>query len=165
MSWKDLGIHRKNPGPELYLAALRYAHYLWLRGLSARALLAIERALFCPLDAGNPVLHAWPRPYYPIAWIVHQHPGTTFIGNPRVHFQHLADRVGGNSRELKSIRAWACWHLVRVVAPAYSADPAHAISPPALDDVYAQLDTLGDRGESALLRDTLDIAHKGEWSA
>lgn len=157
MDWKSLAACRDKPGSMLYLTALRYTHYLWQRGLAARALLAAERALFCPLKGDEAVLRNWPLPYLPIAWMVNNHSGDTFIGNPRVHFQHLADRVRGNGSGLKSARAWFCWHLVRTVAPHYPADPLHQVTVPDVSALMAVLAAQGLPGEPAVARQALDI--------
>jgi hypothetical protein len=40
------------------------------------------------------------------------------MGNPVRHYQHLASRMSGPNKELRSWRAWACFHLAEKVLPA-----------------------------------------------
>jgi len=40
------------------------------------------------------------------------------MGNPTRHYQHLATRMSGPMSELRSWRAWACFHLSERVLPA-----------------------------------------------
>jgi GNAT superfamily N-acetyltransferase len=56
-------------------------------------------------------------PYHAVAWIVHHRPAGRFIGNPRLHYQHLASRMVEPYRELRRWRAWACWYLTRELLP------------------------------------------------
>ncbi len=98
LSWRDLNAHRDGQGPELYRLCLEYAQQLWLDGLPARALLAVDRALYCAVPTEAEVLREYPMPYRTVGWMVSQ-PAEGFTGNARVHYQHLADRVrrtGGN---------------------------------------------------------------------
>ncbi len=155
MSWRTLAPHRSAPGEELYPLALTYAQTLWLRGLSARSLLALDRALYADLDGTEPVLRHWPLPYRAMIWIVKNNPPGIFIGNPRVHFQHLADRVRGERREQKSWRAWACWGLVRTACPDLPGDPRHAVTEPDTATIFRQLQTHGHPGEAELWQDVL----------
>ena len=69
----------------------------------------LDRAFGADLAPGEPVLAAWPLPYAAMAWLLQHTPPETFIGNPRVHFQHLADRMNEPRREQRRWRAWACW--------------------------------------------------------
>lgn len=149
LDWRDLHAHRGQSGPGLYLTALTYAQTLWQRGFTARAILALDRALFARLDGSEPVLATWPLPYRALAWIVREHPGDTFLGNPRISFQHLADRVRGPDRARRQARAWAAWYLVRQARPDLPGDPTHAVAEPAAEDVVAALNAHGHPGEAA----------------
>ena len=60
LSWRDL--EGAADEPELYLNCLAYAQQLWQDNLPARALLAVDRALYCDLPAGHPALAAHPLP-------------------------------------------------------------------------------------------------------
>jgi len=40
-----------------------------------------------------------------------------YLGNPVRHFQHLASRMSGDRAELRSWRAWLCFHLSERVLP------------------------------------------------
>lgn len=151
LDWRDLAEHREVRGEELYLLCLEYAQQLWLDHLPARALLAVDRALYCDIPADAPALKAYPLPYEAIGWLVRQ-PTQAFTGNPRVHYQHLADRVRGERAEIKKWRAWAAWAVVRRVRPDLPADPAHAVREPTSDEVAAGLHAHGIAGEAELWR-------------
>jgi hypothetical protein len=156
MSWRTLAPHRGERGAALYPLALTYAQTLWLRGLSARSLLALDRALYADLDGTEPVLRQWPLPYRALVWIVRNNPPAVFIGNPRVHFQHLADRVRGERREQKRWRAWACWRLIREIFPELPGDPRHTVTEPDEASIVRQLQAHGHPGEAAYWRSVLD---------
>lgn len=155
MSWRSLAPYRSSPGADFYPVALRYAQTLWMRGLSARSLLALDRALFAQMDGSEPVLREWPLPYRATAWIVAHNPSGVFIGNPRVHFQHLADRVRGSDAARKSWRAWACWRLVRAVDPQLPGDPRHIVTEPTDSAISDGLSAHGHPGEADLWRSVL----------
>ena len=89
LSWRDLNALRDDQGPELYRLCLEYGQQLWLDDLPARALLAVDRALYCDVPGDADLLIEYPMPYRAIGWMVKQ-PAETFTGNARVHYQHLA---------------------------------------------------------------------------
>jgi hypothetical protein len=157
LSWRDLSEHREDQGGELYLLCLEYAQQLWLDDLPARALLAVDRALYCDVAAGDEALQAYPLPYAAIRWLVSQRP-TSFTGNARVHYQHLADRVRGDRAETKRWRAWAAWALVRQARPDLPADPRHVVREPSSADIQAGLEAHGICGEAAVWLDALKSA-------
>jgi hypothetical protein len=111
LTWRDLNALRDNQGAELYRLCLEYGQQLWLDDLPARALLAVDRALYCDVPEGDVALTEYAMPYRAIGWMVRQ-PSDQFTGNARVHYQHLADRVRGERAELKK------WHAVT--------EPTHA---------------------------------------
>jgi hypothetical protein len=111
-----------------YEACLRYAQSLWRQGKPAQAILQLNKSLMADLGGHEAVLRTWPAPYATLLWILrHRDPGD-FVGNPVRHFQHLATRVSGDRRELRSWRAWACYYLSRNIL-----DPAEF--PPDLDQI------------------------------
>lgn len=142
-------------GPEFYLTALTYGHHLWQRGLAARAALCLDRALGADLRGDEAVLRDWPLPYAAMAWFLRHTPPHIFIGNPRVHFQHLADRMNEPRRDQRRWRAWACWALARRLRPEWPGDPHHAVREPDLDEIATRLDAHGLPGEAALWRSVL----------
>jgi len=151
LDWRSLHAFRAaDRGGEFYLACLEYGHALWQRGLAARAILCLDRALGAELQGDEPVLGAWPLPYAAMAWFVRHTPPELMVGNPRVHFQHYADRMNEPRRAQREARAWACWALVRAVRPDLPADPRHAVVEPTLDDIAAALKRHGHRGEAEL---------------
>lgn len=154
LSWRDLAALRDNSDGELYLVCLAYAQQLWLDDLPARALLAVDRALYCDVAADAEALTTYPLPYATIGWMVSQ-PSETFTGNARVHYQHLADRVRGERADLKKWRAWAAWAIVRKACPTLPSDPRHAVEEPSLAKIKEGLATFGLRGEVELWVATL----------
>jgi hypothetical protein len=150
-----LTAHGDERDAEFYLTALTYAQYLWQRGLAARAILKLDRALLADVAGHESELHQWPLPYAAMAWLLRHTPADVFIGNPRVHFQHLADRMNEPRREQRRWRTWACWAICRVVRPEFPADPAHAVVEPTVDQIAAQLDLHGLPGETAQWRAVL----------
>lgn len=155
MSWRSLAPYREKQGGAFYRLALCYAQHLWQRGLSARSLLAVDRALYAGLSGQEPELHEWPLPYRAVVWIILHNPPGTFIGNPRVHFQHLADRVRGEREQQKRWRTWACWRLVREACPDLPGDPKHDVTEPDTTKIIEQLTAHGIPGEAAQWRDDL----------
>jgi hypothetical protein len=150
-----LTAHGNDRDAEFYLTALTYAHYLWQRGFAARAILKLDRALLSDVRGHEAELRAWPLPYGAMAWFLRHAPPDVFIGNPRIHFQHLADRMNEPRREQRRWRTWACWQITRVVRPEFSADPRHTVVEPGVEQIAAQLDAHGVPGETALWRSVL----------
>lgn len=150
LDWRSLH-HFRTGGRDgaFYLACLEYGHALWLRQLPARALLCLDRAMGADLHGDEPELQAWPLPYAAMVWFMQHTPAHVFIGNPRVHFQHYADRMNEPRRDQRRWRAWACWALARAVNPAWPADPRHHVHEPGVAEVAAALDLHGHPGETA----------------
>jgi len=112
----DASITRKhagNKGPEFYQDALKYAQSLWLDGKPAQAILQLNKAWMADLSGNEPVLESHPPPYRALIWILGEaRTGENgFLGNPVRHFQHLASRMSGPRAEIRSWRAWVCFHL------------------------------------------------------
>ncbi len=158
MDASALSAHGPDRGFAFYLTALTYAQFLWQRGCAARALLKLDRALLSDLRGDEPGLRTWPLPYAAMAWMLRHTPPDIFIGNPRVHFQHLADRMNEPRREQRRWRTWACWALCRAVRPEFAADPKHRVLEPTLELIAEKLGTHGVPSEVALWRDSLDQA-------
>jgi hypothetical protein len=133
-----------------YETALTYAQALGQQGLTARAILAATRGLYCPLRGDEPVLAAYPWPYAAIGWLIAHHPADRFLGNPRISFAHQATRMRGAGLRRRSARAWAVWHVVRHVAPSLPGDPAHSVRPPNQAQIAARLNQWGAPGEVAI---------------
>jgi hypothetical protein len=139
---------RDDQGPELYRLCLEYGQQLWLDDLPARALLAVDRALYCDVPVDAEVLGEYPMPYRTIGWMVKQ-PSENFAGNARVHYQHLADRVRGEKAELKKWRAWAAWAVTRQARQDLEGDPKHIVTEPTHAEIEAGLRACGVCGEIA----------------
>lgn len=154
LSWRDLAEHREERGAELYILCLEYGQQLWLDGLPARALLAVDRALYCDVKESDEALRTYPLPYAAIRWLVSQ-PSDAFTGNARVHYQHLADRVRGDRAAIKKWRAWAAWALVRQARPDLPNDPKHAVTEPTHAEIAEGLTAFGIYGEAHLWRECL----------
>ena len=153
LDWRALHAYRATDrGPEFYFACLEYGHALWQKGFAARALLCLDRALAADLTGAEPVLRAHPLPYAAMAWLIAQTPRDVFLGNPRVHFQHYADRMNEPRREQRRWRAWACWALARVVRPELPNDPKHQVIEPTIEQSDAALRAHGHAGEAELWR-------------
>jgi hypothetical protein len=150
MDASALTAHGNERDSEFYLTALTYAHYLWQRGLAARAILKLDRALLSDVRGHEDELRQWPLPYEAMAWFLKNTPPDVFIGNPRVHFQHLADRMNEPRREQRRWRTWACWAIARAVRPEFPADPKHEVEEPDLSLIAAKLTQHGMPGETAL---------------
>lgn len=103
--------HGSNRSAAFYHAALSYAQSHWRHGKPAQAILQLNKAWTADLSESHDVLATWPAPYRALHWILRQPCENAFIGNPVRHFQHLATRVVGARKELRSWRAWACFHL------------------------------------------------------
>ncbi len=150
-----LTAHGSARGGAFYLSALTYGQHLWQRGLAARALLSVDRALGAGLCGDEPELRDSPLPYAAIAWFVQHTPPDVFIGNPRVHYQHLADRMNEPRREQRRWRAWAAWALVRRARPEWPADPKHSVREPSASEIAARLDAHGVPGERRVWEEAL----------
>lgn len=151
LDWRLLGEFRdQHRGAEFYRACLEYAHSLWLRGFAARAILCLDRAMGAEMDGTEDVLREWPMPYAAMRWFVTHPPQGVFTGNPRVHFQHYADRMNEPRREQRRWRAWACWAIVRVARPELPADPRHEVEEPSISVISQRLTEFGHTGEAAL---------------
>ena len=109
--------HGHVKGAEFYLDALRYAQSQWLAGKPAQAILQLNKAWMADLSNDDPVLQSHPPPYQALAWILETasngHCG--YLGNPVRHFQHLASRMSGPRAEIRSWRAWVCFHLAEKI--------------------------------------------------
>jgi hypothetical protein len=158
MDARALSAHGADRDAAFYVTALTYGHYLWQNGQPARAILKLDRALGADLRGHEPELREWPLPYDAMAWILRRLPAGVFIGNPRVHFQHLADRMNEPRREQRRWRTWACWSLTRLVRPEFPADPKHAVVEPTHEVIADNLDAHGLPGETQLWLDALERA-------
>lgn len=145
-----LSAHEERRDGPFYLTALTYAQYLWQRGQIARALLKLNRALGADLQGDEPELRAWPLPYAALAWMLRHAPTEVFIGNPRLHFQHLADRMNEPRREQRRWRAWACWQISLLVRPEFPADLHHPVLEPSDVTIKQALEIHGLPGETDL---------------
>jgi len=145
-----LTAHGDERDADFYLTALTYGQYLWERGFAARAILKVDRALLADLRGDEPVLQSWPLPYAATGWLLRHAPSDIFIGNPRVHFQHLADRMNEPRRDQRRWRIWAAWAICRAVRPEFPADPKHIVREPTIEEIAVKLDALGIPGETAL---------------
>lgn len=157
LDWRALHAYREaDRGPEFYYACLEYGHALWRRGFAARSLLCLDRALGAELTGHEHILQQHPLPYAAMGWLIHKTPDGVFLGNPRVHFQHYADRVNEPRREQRRWRAWACWALARAARPDLPGDPRHQVIEPTLDQIEEALRIQGHPGEAERWRAELD---------
>lgn len=143
-------VHGERRDAGFYLTALEYGHYLWQQGRAARAMLCLDRAMGADLTGAEPEVAAWPMPYAAMAWFLAYPPEEVFTGNPRVHFQHYADRMNEPRKAQRQARAWACWALARRIRPDLPADPKHAVREPTETEIAVALDATGLPGETLL---------------
>jgi hypothetical protein len=118
----DRGVARRHGaerGAAFYRDALVYAQAMWLADKPAQAILQLNKAWMAELPAAAPVLECHPPPYAALVWILHEAVDGShgYLGNPVRHFQHLASRVSGPRAEIRSWRAWWCFHLAEIVLP------------------------------------------------
>ena len=159
LDWRALHSFREaERGAEFYRACLEYGHALWLQRYAARSLLCLDRALGADLKGNEAVLRSHPLPYAAMAWLIAHTPADLFLGNPRVHFQHYADRMNEPRREQRRWRAWACWALARTVRPDLPADPRHDVTEPTAEEIQRNLERHGITGEAALWAQELERA-------
>jgi hypothetical protein len=164
LDWRVLHQHRRQRrGAAFYLACLEYGGALWCRGLPARTLLCLDRAFGADLNGSEPELREQPLPYAAVAWVLAHTGPDVFLGNPRVHFQHYADRLRGPRREVRRARAWACWALVRVVRPEFECDPRHGVREPRVEEIATWLGRHGHAGEVELWTGVLETAARATW--
>jgi hypothetical protein len=147
MSYRSLRELRGGNIEAFYRTALAYGQYLWLKGCSGRAILAITRALYCDLHDDAAVLRVWPLPYKALHWIVVHHPKQDFPGNPRISFQHQATRLRGDRAALRRARAWAVCKLICVAKPELLADTKQEIKQITLDEIEMRLAKYGHSNE------------------
>lgn len=151
----SLTAHGASRDADFFLTALTYGRFLWEHGQAARAILCLDRALGADLRGDEPVTRDWPLPYAALAWMLRHAPPDVFIGNPRVHYQHLADRMNEPRREQRRWRAWAGWAVTRRVRPEFGPDPKHLVTEPTEAEIGRQLDRHGIPGERLLWESAL----------
>jgi hypothetical protein len=161
---RHLSRHGEARDGAFYLSCLEYGHALWQRGFAARAVLCLDRALGADLCGEEAELRAWPLPYAAMAWFLGHTPPEVFIGNPRVHFQHYADRMNEPRRAQRAARAWACWALTRRVRPEWPADPKHRVEEPTEEAIAEALRKEGVAGEAELWREVLNACRTSGFS-
>ena len=156
MDWTVYRRHGDRRDAAFYGTALEYGNYLWQQELPARAILCLDRALGADLSGEEAILGSWPLPYAAMAWMLREVPRNVFHGNPRVHFQHYADRMNEPRRTQRQARAWACWALTRRIRPELDGDPQHEVVEPAEATIEAMLGAHGLVGEAAAWRAVLE---------
>jgi hypothetical protein len=161
LDWRALNAFgRGERGPLFYHACLEYAHAQWKRRYPARAILTLDRAMGAHLHGHETVVQEWPIPYAAMVWFMRHSPHDVFLGNPRVHFQHYADRMNEPRKDQRRWRAWACWALAKRVLPHLPGDPRHIVEEPNLKLIEWHLHRHGLPGEAALwLSEMRHMAH------
>lgn len=158
---RDMAAFRERRDEEFYLAALCYAQSLLREGKPAQALLQINKSFLADLSE-EPILENWPPAYEAVSWIILRFhaQGEQFLGNPVRHYQHLASRMSGARSEVRTLRAWACFHLAQLIAPSFSRDEKQireeALVIPKWEELLPILTRLGWKGEGDVLRGTLE---------
>ncbi len=149
VSMRRVGSDR---GEAFFLLALQCAQALWMKGLPAQSLLLMNRAFSADLNGDESILIDYPLPYRAMRWVMEARRADQFIGNPRRHFKHLATRMSGPRRELRSWRAWGCWAIAREVFPTDPADlkqlEEEGMVEPEREEIRCRLADLGHPGEA-----------------
>ena len=107
------------------------------------------------------VLEEWPASYRAVVWIIEKYrtDEENFLGNPVRHYQHLATRMSGPRGGVRTVRAWACFHLAEVFAPEFPRDheqiEKEKVVIPAFQVILEAIDRFGWKGEGDVLRGTL----------
>ncbi len=73
------------------------------------------------LKGDEAILKSHPSPYRALVWIMETASTGNhgYLGNPVRHFQHLASRMSGPRAEIRSWRAWFCFHFAeKILNPA-----------------------------------------------
>ncbi|MGJ8676552.1 MAG: hypothetical protein ACSHX0_03450 [Akkermansiaceae bacterium] len=131
-------------------STLTCAQSLWLEGKPAQALLQLNHVL------GIAELTSFTA-YKAKVWMFQQRHLGGFLGNPVRHYQHLASRVSGDLKDLRSWRAWACFHLAEQVLEAreFPRDllqiEKEKLIIPSWDDVMLHMERLASAGEASFL--------------
>ena len=157
MDWRVFQPHGKARDGAFYVTALEYGNFLWQKQLPARAILCLDRALGADLVDDEPILREWPLPYAAMAWMIANLPPGVFAGNPRVHFQHFADRMNEPRRLQRQWRAWACWAITCRLRPELPGDPKHAVQEPTEAEIFEGLQRHGLSGEAQMWRGVGDL--------
>ncbi|MEO5714253.1 MAG: hypothetical protein ABIT37_12270 [Luteolibacter sp.] len=123
----DFSLTRRHghvKGAEFYLDTLRFAQSQWISGKPAQAILQLNKAWMADLTGAEPVLKIHPSPYRALVWIMENAASGDrgFMGNPVRHFQHLASRISGPRAEIRSWRAWLCFHLAEKTLSGFPRD-------------------------------------------
>lgn len=112
--------HRLECSLAYYTACLELAQSRWMAQHPAQAILQLDKSMMALLTRDHPILERYPIPYVAIRWIMENAPPAGYLGNPVRHFQHLASRMSPRQPqpELRSYRAWACYHIASACLPA-----------------------------------------------
>lgn len=158
---------------EQYLATLQYSQSLLHEGKPAQAILQINKALSFQLNLIGDIATQWNFGYPALCWILgtfHGREGDHFLGNPVRHFQHLATRLNGSNAQLRSLRAWACFHLAEKWCPELPRDEVQIrkenFEINSWEEILRSLSDLSERqlirGEGLVLRGTGTISSLGQ---
>lgn len=139
MSYKDLRAARTVTSDKLFRVSLEYAQFLWMDHKPARAILALCRALYLDPESLKPATVA---PYRAYGWLLLNHRGNGFLGNPRISFFHQATRMNP-AKPLFRQRAWAMWHVTVEALPNLPPDTGETEPPLSLDSLAGLLDRNG----------------------
>jgi hypothetical protein len=114
------------------------------------------RAMYTDMNADFAVHGPNPLPYAAMVWIFKNHPGDSFLGNPRISFAHQATRGRGLTEPRRQARAWACWYLACQCLPHLDDDLPFHYPKPDLQSIQTLLLEHGLPGETDLWQQALD---------
>lgn len=137
-------------GERYYLNCLELSQSYWLQNKQAQAILQINKAFMADLNS-----IVFQLPYMALAWFLNNRKSNYFLGNPVRHFQHLASRMSGPRKELRSWRAWACFYIAQNILPKgrYPRDEEQIriefLIIPKCSDVISMLNKIGLKDEGS----------------
>ena len=140
---KDMTYRDTQDRQSLFPRACAYANFLWMKGMPARAILALCRGIYLP-PGDNPAGRI--QPYRAYVWLLQHHRGQGFLGNPRISFARQATRIP-SAQSLKIHRAWAMWYLSTTTLPDLPPDGRVLECPPSADKLARYLNASGVPGE------------------
>lgn len=150
LDYRHLRIHRGGAETGIVFAALEYAQSLWMAVLPARSILALTRALYAAPPHSKDAIY--PVPYAALSWICQTHggQGAGFLGNPRISFQHQAQRMRLEPVARRRARAWAAWYLAAQALPRFPDDALNLEERPTREGVAAALEAEASAAEALL---------------
>ena len=151
--------HRKECAELFYLSCLELSQSYWIQGKQAQSILQINKALMADIDDFKNF-----SPYMALSWLLKNRRNGEFLGNPVLHFQHLATRMSGLRKDLRIYRAWACFYISKYILPSKEfPEDLDQISKeslvfPDINEVYSKLNVTGLLSECDFFLEALNAS-------